>query len=548
MKKSNYVFQFIFIAFITSSLSVYGQIGTVVEFQKISMISGNFTGDLDIEDNFCRVANIGDLNGDGFTDIGVGAFSDDDESYNTGAVWIIFLDSIGATINHQKISAIEGDFSGQISSQDRFGYSVCSIGDLNGDEIMDIAVGAPFDDDGGNNTGAIWILFLNQDGTVKNHQKISKYQGEFYGDIEDNDFFGMSITDIGDFDNDGIRDIAVSASGDSDGGGIKTGALWFLYLNNDGTVKAYSKISATKGNFTGTLEPEDRFGRSCSVLGDIDEDGIVDIAVGAITDDDGGYNRGAVWILFLNADGSVKTHNKISNTSGNFNANLNDDDQLGQSIAPLGDIDGDGIIEIAVSCHNDDDGGTNRGAIYIIHLNLGGTVKSFQKISNSEGGFEGELSNGDTYSSSISFMGDLNNDGNIELASGSPFDDDGGFDKGAVWILSLETNTNSVSKTQDNYNLNIYPNPMNSITQFSFNSSHAGEELDYNIEIFSVMGTKVFSINSSFVTSYGSTQLFQWSGISSDGNRLDKGIYLSILTIKKGNHLYFSQSQKIVLQ
>ena len=64
-----------------------------------------------------------------------------------------------------------------LEEKEQFGYTISSIGDLNGDGVNDIAVGAYHDDDGGYNTGAVYILFLNSDGTVKSHQKISSTEG-----------------------------------------------------------------------------------------------------------------------------------------------------------------------------------------------------------------------------------------------------------------------------------------------------------------------------------------------------------------------------------
>ena len=547
MNKFHFCFAIIFSIFYIFSNTVHGQLGTVLDFSKISATSGNFSGDLDPEDNFCRIENIGDLNNDGFTDVAVGTFRDDDGGINTGAVWILFLDSAGSVINQQKISAIHGNFSGLLHPEDYFGYSVCALGDLDGDEILDIAVGAIYDDEGDMNTGAVWILFLNSDGTVKNHQKISKYEGNFSGDIEPHNFFGINITNIGDFDNDGIIDIAVGATGDRDGGFEKMGALWFLYMNSNGTVKDYSKISSTQGNFTGEIDPFDRFGRSCSVIGDLDNNGVNDIAVGAITDDDGGTDRGAVWILYLNSDGSVISYSKISNSIGNFYANLDDDDQIGQSTTPLGDLDGDGIIDLAVSCHNDDDGGPNRGAIYIIFINSNGTVKNFQKISNTVGGFNANLSNGDTFSAFISFLGDINNDGNIEIAAGSPFNDDGGMDKGAIWILTLDSYLSSISENYTTRNFKASPNPFTKKISFSYFCDHPGEELSYEINIFNIEGASVYSIHNTFISTYGLIALAEWDGTKISGEKLDKGTYLSILSVKKGNKLYNRQTEKLIL-
>ena len=110
---------------------------------------------------------------------------------------------------------------------DGFGYSVATLGDLDNDGIVDIAVGATGDDDGGDGLGAVWLLFLNNNGTVKGHQKISATEGGFNGMLENGDGFGSSVASLGDLDNDGIVDIAVGAIGDDDGGN-DAGAVWIV--------------------------------------------------------------------------------------------------------------------------------------------------------------------------------------------------------------------------------------------------------------------------------------------------------------------------------
>jgi len=128
-----------------------------------------------------------------------------------------------------------------------------------------------------------------------------------------------------------------------------------------------------------------------------DGDGIGDLAVGATFDDDGGTDRGAVWIVFLNADGTVNSHQKISDTQGNFTGILVDHYGFGGPMSSLGDLDGDGVCDLAVGYPNDDDGGSRRGAVWILFLNPDGTVKSHQKISDTEGGFTGTLDSGERY-------------------------------------------------------------------------------------------------------------------------------------------------------
>ena len=79
--------------------------------------------------------------------------------------------------------------------------------------------------------------------------------------------------------------------------------IFFLFISNNllsqpGTVAYHLKISALSGNFNGVLNPADRFSVVESI-GDLNGDGVIDIAVGAYCDGDGGLNKGAVWILFL---------------------------------------------------------------------------------------------------------------------------------------------------------------------------------------------------------------------------------------------------------
>jgi len=130
------------------------------------------------------------------------------------------------------------------------------------------------------------------------------------------------------------------------------------------------------------LDDGDTFGSDIGLLTDLDGDGINELAVGASEDDDGGKDRGAVYILFLNEDGTVKKHQKISDTEGNFEGVIESLDYFGRDIDTIGDLDGNGINELAVGAFRNDNGGKDRGAVYILFLNEDGTVKKHQKIPN----------------------------------------------------------------------------------------------------------------------------------------------------------------------
>jgi len=412
--------------------------GTVLFEQKNSATEGGFTGMLDDQDAFgVSTAAIGDLDGDGVGDLAVGALTDDDGGIDRGAVWILFLNLDGTVKSHQKISDTEGGFGGTLDDSDLFGYSVVALDDIDGDGVRDLAVGAVSDDDGGTDFGAIWILFLNPNGTVKSHQKISTTEGGFTGELAFDSRFGIAGASLGDLDGDGVGDLAVGDARDGDGG-FKRGAVWILFLNTDGTVKGHQKISDTEGGFTGTLNDVDIFGVGVTSLGDLNGDGVIDLAVGAGGDDDGSKDRGAVWILFLNPDGTVKSHQKISSTQGGFTGTLSQGDNFGRGLTPLPDLDGDGVVELAVGARLDDFPEPRTGAVWILFLHPDGTVKAHVKIGANQSGFMGELDSGDVFGGSLASLGDLDGDGVSELAVGAHRDDDGGADRGAVWILFLE--------------------------------------------------------------------------------------------------------------
>lgn len=121
-------------------------------------------------------------------------------------------------------------------------------------------------------------------------------------------------------------------------------------------VLSRQKISDTAGSFLGTIQDGDKFGNACAAIGDHDGDGIPDVLVGAMADDDGGFDCGAVWVALLQSDGTVKAETCISELHGGFTGNLDIGDGFGVSVAALGDVDGDGTGDVAVGAWKDDDG------------------------------------------------------------------------------------------------------------------------------------------------------------------------------------------------
>lgn len=325
-----------------------------------------------------------------------------------------------------------------LDNGDLFGISATSIGDLNNDGVEDVAVGAQWDDDGSSAAGAIYILFLNADGSVKKRQKVSSTSGNLGVTLDLEDNFGNSLASIKDLNKDGTRELVVGAYLDDDGG-TDRGAVYVLYMDTTGLVKRSKKISDTQGNFKATLDNSDRFGASIANLGDYDGDGFDEIAVGAHWDDDGNTDHGAFYVLYMDTAASVRRHKKVSDTQGKFTGTLNGLDYFGYALANIGDLNDDKVDDIAVGTMRDDDGGTDRGAVWILFMDTTGEVKKFSKISSTLSGFNADIDNNDRFGRSVAGPGDLDGDGVEDLLVGAINDDDGGTDRGAVWILYLES-------------------------------------------------------------------------------------------------------------
>jgi acyl-coenzyme A thioesterase PaaI-like protein len=404
-------------------------------------------------------------------------------------------------LSFQKISDLAGNFTATLDDSDELGNGVAWLGDLDGAgaSVAALAVCASFDDDGGFDRGAVYILFLNSNGTVSSHTKISDSSIDFNVTLVDGDEFGSSVAFLGDLDGNGpsTAAIAVGTIGDADGG-LGRGAVYILFLDSAGAVMSHTKISDTAGNFTATLDDFDEFGCSVAWLGDLDGPGgnAGALAVGAFGDDDGGFSRGAVYVLFLDSAGGVVSHQKISDLAGNFTGELLNLDGFGDSIIGLGDLDGTGggVVSLAVGASGDDDGGSLRGAVWVLFLGPTGLVVSHQKISDLEGNFTGVIDSGDEMGGSVANLGDLDGTGSsrVCLATGAIGDDDGGLNRGSAWLLFLEggefTDSPGLPQRPGHVLESARPNPFNPTATIPFQIASAGW---VEIDLFDARGQQV---------------------------------------------------------
>jgi hypothetical protein len=289
-----------------------------------------------------EVAVVGDVDGDGVNDVAVGSPSDSDGGAAgsfRGSMTIQFMNADGTVRNFEKTSSTQGGFPGTIGDQDLFGYSFAPLGDLDGDGIPDLAIGARQSTGG----GKIWIALLDPDGTVRQATEILRSAVAPSGTR-----FGSALESVGDLDGDGTVDLAVGMATTGPPGG----RLWILFLNPDGTLKDSQEIATGIGGLEGTIGPNGEFGSALAALGDLGGDGTLELAVGQRVADVGGTDRGAVWILSLASDGTVVREQKISDLDGGFDGVLADFDGFGGALADIGDVDGDGVTDLAVGARS----------------------------------------------------------------------------------------------------------------------------------------------------------------------------------------------------
>jgi hypothetical protein len=387
-------------------------------FVKIENGANGMTAAIQPGDRFSRDHDqAGDINGDGILDLVVGARSDDDGATDAGAVYILFLNNDGSVQSNQKISMLAGGFNETLLENNFFGYGVAGIGDNDNDGIPDIAVSAP-----ASNNIAIYIIHLNSDGTVKDY-------------VKNENIVAQGLSAIGDINNDGKIEL-VACDPISDLGGNNRGAIRILFLNEASEVISEETvtISSVSGGFGSGLENNDEFGgREVALLGDIDNDGTLEMAVGAFNSDGG---KGAIWMLSLDPNtfnvvsklkiteglnGFTDTLTLEENPNGSVGANF------GHALCRVGDLNGDGVPDLMTGANQQ-----NEGWGYILYLNADKTVKTYQRINNTEGGFGLILSPEGRFSRSISFLGDLRGDGTIAVNYGG---EAGTNSAGALYVM-----------------------------------------------------------------------------------------------------------------
>ncbi|WGM39950.1 hypothetical protein [Caulobacter sp. NIBR1757] len=394
------------------------------------------------------VAGLGDVNGDGIGDFIVGSWRHRvNGGGQYGAAFIIYGQNVAGVgafpsdFNLQDINGTNGFQLFGIASGDLLGQSVSSAGDVNGDGVNDILIGADSANrqpNQYNGLGSAYVIFGRNtavDGNFPTTFSPAALDGTNGFAIPGYVAFsrvGLSVASAGDVNHDGIGDLIIGGGAS----GTNAGAAYVVFGKDTLTAGDFAAsinltgLDGTNG-FTITGSSNEFIGRSVSSAGDINGDGVDDLLIGArIADPNGVYDAGSVFVVFgRNSQtggvfGGTLALSGLDGTNGFRIDGLRDRSLTGSTVSAVGDINGDGFTDFALSAQQGGDGWV--GQTFIVFGRDGATPYGPSLDLAALDGSNGFLITG--AGSSVSSAGDFNGDGIGDLIVGS-------MSSNAAWIV-----------------------------------------------------------------------------------------------------------------
>ncbi|MDZ8227021.1 hypothetical protein [Nostoc sp. ChiVER01] len=339
-------------------------------------------------------------------------------------------------LNVSDLNGTNGFVINAIAAGDLSGYSVSNGGDINGDGIDDLIIGAYGASPNGNfRAGQSYVVFggrnLGSGGTF-NLSDLNGTNGFIINGIAESDFSGNSVSNAGDINNDGIDDLIIGANNASpnDISGARPGQSYVVFggrnLGSSGSLNP-SDLNGTNGFIINGIAESDFSGNSVSNAGDINNDGIDDLIIGASGASPNGKKfAGQSYVVFgganLGSSGSLNASD-LNGTNGFLINGIAERDFSGYSVSNAGDINADGIDDLIIGAlYASPNGITEAGQSYVVFggANLGSSGSLNASDLNGTNGF---LINGiakyDTSGISVSNAGDINADGIDDLIIGA---------------------------------------------------------------------------------------------------------------------------------
>lgn len=367
------------------------------------------------------VSAAGDVNGDGLTDLIVGAPLNDAAGNMAGRSYVVFGKMDNTSVNLVDIANGIGGFAitGQAAG-DQAGMAVSAAGDVNGDGLADLIVGARFNGAAGNYAGCSYVVFGKEDTTAVDLNDIANGNGGFAITGQSAfSFSGISVATAGDVNGDGLSDLIVGAI--MQGG--TAGRSYVVFGKQDSTTVNLADVANGNGGFAINGQNANDFsGYAVSAAGDVNGDGLADVLIGSPGAFPGGppssTSTGNSYVVFGKTDGSPVDLSAVAAGNGGFvihgeTAN----DWSGVSVSAAGDVNGDGLADVIVAslAHS-----AFNERSYVVFGKTDTTAVDLHAIAQGQGG--GFIINGhpagDQAGWSVSSAGDLNGDGLTDLIVG----------------------------------------------------------------------------------------------------------------------------------
>jgi hypothetical protein len=360
------------------------------------------------------VSGAGDVNGDGLADLIVGAYGAGlGGATFVGAGYVVFGKATAAPVRFQNLGNGGFRISG-VEAGDILGGSVSGAGDVNGDGLADIVVGASQADPGADReAGESYVVFGKPDTTSVALSALGAGGFRIAG-IDFDDRSGGSVSGAGDVNGDGLADLIIGAAFAAD----LAGESYVVFGKSDSMPVDLANLGAGGFRIDG-IGPGDNAGISVSGAGDVNGDGLADLVIGAHRVDAIGRNdAGESYVVFGKRGSTTVVLAALGDGGFRINGN-NVNDFSGASVAGAGDVNGDGLADVIIGARlADPAGNTDAGESYVVFGKASSTPVNLAALE--AGGFRIDgIEAGDRTGCAVSGAGDVNGDGLADLIIGA---------------------------------------------------------------------------------------------------------------------------------
>ena len=427
----------------------------VLDLSSLNGTSGFILNGIDAFDRSgISVSSAGDVNGDGYDDLIIGAQGAD----FSGETYIVYggasAPGTGGVLDLSTLDGSNGFILNGIDAYDRSGTSVSSAGDVNGDGYDDLIIGAIWADPNGSNfAGETYIVYggasaPGTDGRF-NLSTLNGSNGFTLNGINPFNFSGFSVSSAGDVNGDGYDDLIIGAQGADPNGDSDAGETYIVYggASAPGTdgVLDLSALNGTNGFTLNGIDAFDLSGFSVSSAGDVNGDGYDDLIIGAFgADPNGDSAAGETYIVYggASAPGTGGRFNlsALDGSNGFILNGIDANDRSGGSLSSAGDVNGDGYDDLIIGANSAAPNGNLSGETYIVYGGARAPGTGGRLNLSALDGTNGFILNGidtrDYSGTSVSSAGDVNGDGYDDLIIGAPgADPNGDREAGETYIV-----------------------------------------------------------------------------------------------------------------